>query len=296
MGLAVGELADHVEADRVAESVEHRSEVQVVGCGVMRVAHTGQATVTLTVSQSSNERHDALTTTLDDYFRLSDTAGKDTEDFERLVALFPADAVIETAHGPIVHGIAGVRGLFRAFFDRNVELHHAWSSTTHGSRVEVLWAVSGRRVTGEVFALQGTDVAELDAAGLIRHLEVRPDPRHPGQVRGVLARVESDSIDAALPIYERLTGESAHRFTYGRINVAKVGSFLLISGPSDALSAVRGHSATLAVDDIDVVADIVVSGGGHIIEGPADGPNGPRLVARHPDGTVFEYIQPRRSR
>jgi hypothetical protein len=31
--------------------------------------------------------------------------------------------------------------------------------------------------------------------------------------------------------------------------------------------------------------------GGEIAEGPAPAPNGARLIARHPDGTVFEYIE-----
>jgi hypothetical protein len=31
--------------------------------------------------------------------------------------------------------------------------------------------------------------------------------------------------------------------------------------------------------------------GGHILEGPAPAPNGDRLIARHTDGAVFEYIE-----
>lgn len=31
--------------------------------------------------------------------------------------------------------------------------------------------------------------------------------------------------------------------------------------------------------------------GGKVIEGPAPAPNGARLIARHPDGAVFEYIE-----
>ena len=28
-----------------------------------------------------------------------------------------------------------------------------------------------------------------------------------------------------------------------------------------------------------------------VVEGPAPAPNGARLIARHPDGAVFEYIE-----
>jgi hypothetical protein len=31
--------------------------------------------------------------------------------------------------------------------------------------------------------------------------------------------------------------------------------------------------------------------GGEIVEGPAPAPNGVRIIARHPDGAVFEYIE-----
>ena len=31
--------------------------------------------------------------------------------------------------------------------------------------------------------------------------------------------------------------------------------------------------------------------GGEVVEGPAPAPNGARLIARHPDGAVFEYIE-----
>ena len=31
--------------------------------------------------------------------------------------------------------------------------------------------------------------------------------------------------------------------------------------------------------------------GGDVLEGPSPAPNGDRLIARHPDGSVFEYIE-----
>jgi hypothetical protein len=30
-----------------------------------------------------------------------------------------------------------------------------------------------------------------------------------------------------------------------------------------------------------------------VLEGPGEAPNGPRMIARHGDGAVFEYIEPR---
>ncbi len=109
-------------------------------------------------------------------------------------------------------------------------------------------------------------------------------------ILGVLARIYVDDIDAALPLYRELAdGASPHRFAFRRLRLAKVGSFLLIEGADEEI---RSHSATIAVRDVDAVARAIEEAGGELIEGPAPGPSGPRLIARHPDGSIIEYVQP----
>lgn len=105
---------------------------------------------------------------------------------------------------------------------------------------------------------------------------------------GALARVYVDDLDAALPLYQELTDEEPHTFAFRSLRLAKIGLFLLIEGADEE---VRSHAATIAVRDIDQVARTVESAGGTVVEGPASGPTGPRLIARHPDGSVLEYIQ-----
>lgn len=108
-------------------------------------------------------------------------------------------------------------------------------------------------------------------------------------VIGVLARTYVDDLDEALPLYRELTdGADPHRFGFGAVRLAMVGDFLLIEGADDE---VRGRAATVTVRDVRVVAEAVVAHGGTLLEGPDPGPNGPRLIARHGDGAVFEYIQ-----
>jgi hypothetical protein len=108
-------------------------------------------------------------------------------------------------------------------------------------------------------------------------------------VIAVLARVYVESIADSLDLYQQLSGDSpTHRFEYNGMALAKVGSFLLIEG---ADAATRTHAATLVTVDIQQAAASIVTNSGSILEGPAAGPNGPRMIARHPDGTVFEYIQ-----
>jgi predicted enzyme related to lactoylglutathione lyase len=107
----------------------------------------------------------------------------------------------------------------------------------------------------------------------------------------VLARVFVDDIDRALPLYEALSGtDQVRRFRFRDVELAWVGSFLLLSGPAESLDSYQ-RVATLIVNDIGAAAAAVESRGGEILEGPTEAPNGPRMIARHGDGAVFEYIE-----
>jgi predicted enzyme related to lactoylglutathione lyase len=114
-------------------------------------------------------------------------------------------------------------------------------------------------------------------------------------VEVVLARVFVDDIDGALPLYETLSGTSdVRRFSFRDVELAWVGNFLLLSGPAESLAGYR-RVATLIVNDIGAAATAVESNGGTVLEGPAEAPNGPRMVGRHGDGAVFEYLELRQS-
>jgi predicted enzyme related to lactoylglutathione lyase len=107
----------------------------------------------------------------------------------------------------------------------------------------------------------------------------------------VVARVEVEDIDAALPLYEALAGTPGRRFRFGELSLAWVGSFLLLEGSAADLARVR-RTATLLTDDLEECRRLVREAGGEVLEGPDPAPNGPRIIARHADGAVFEYIQP----
>lgn len=113
----------------------------------------------------------------------------------------------------------------------------------------------------------------------------------PAIVHQVLARLFVDDLDAALPTYEALAGaEDTRRFAFQDVRLAWVGPFLLLQVPPGQRSRYE-RVATLLVDDIDSARAVVERHGGTVLEGPADAPNGPRMIARHADGAVFEYIQ-----
>ncbi|GAB3569252.1 hypothetical protein GCM10027445_20760 [Amycolatopsis endophytica] len=110
-------------------------------------------------------------------------------------------------------------------------------------------------------------------------------------VHDALVRVEVEDLDSALETYRALAGTNeVTRFRFGGIDLAWVGRFLLLAGPTAELALVR-RTATLLVEDIDAARTLVADSGGKILEEPSPAPNGARMIARHADGAVFEYIE-----
>lgn len=109
-------------------------------------------------------------------------------------------------------------------------------------------------------------------------------------ILGTSLRVCVDDLDASIPVYERLTGVQAQRFQRGGVAVAAVGCFFLMSGPEAELSVLRKISATIAVRNVDEAVDDLKAVGGQVIAGPLASPIGRNMVARHPDGSIFEYV------
>ncbi|MEV6670698.1 VOC family protein [Streptomyces sp. NPDC051162] len=109
-------------------------------------------------------------------------------------------------------------------------------------------------------------------------------------ILGTSLRVCVDDLDAAVAVYERLTGAEALRFQRGGVSVAAVGCFFLMSGPERELSILRKITATIAVSDVDESLADLRAVGAEIIAGPVPTPIGRNLVARHPDGLIFEYV------
>jgi predicted enzyme related to lactoylglutathione lyase len=108
-------------------------------------------------------------------------------------------------------------------------------------------------------------------------------------ITGVIIRRLIDDLPAAVPFYEALTGEPAHRFSYGGVELAAVGPFLLIAAGDNARRAAQ-VAATIAVDDLAATERLLLRLGAEIVAPRAATPNGHRLIARHPDGAVFEYV------
>jgi predicted enzyme related to lactoylglutathione lyase len=104
----------------------------------------------------------------------------------------------------------------------------------------------------------------------------------------VLARVFVSDLNAAIPLYEELAQAQAERFAFRDVELARIGPFLLLAGNT---AGYRDRTATIQVASLEPVLAALKSAGGEVVEGPAPAPNGARLIARHPDGAVFEYIE-----
>lgn len=106
-----------------------------------------------------------------------------------------------------------------------------------------------------------------------------------------IANVPVPDLEAAIPLYRQLAGvESVHRFEYKDLRLASCGPFLLIEGPIENYPP---QVATILVRSVSEVRTAVEAAGGRLLEGPDEVPNGTRMLFTHPDGLVFEYLQPR---
>ncbi|MEU1400828.1 VOC family protein [Streptomyces sp. NPDC005728] len=110
------------------------------------------------------------------------------------------------------------------------------------------------------------------------------------EILGASLRICVDDLEATIPFYERLAGGRALRFRRGDVEVAAIGSFLLMSGPESELELLRKVAATIAVKDVDEAHRLLTDLGARILAGPVPTPVGRNLIAVHPDGSVFEYV------
>ncbi|MBF8174055.1 VOC family protein [Streptomyces olivaceus] len=109
-------------------------------------------------------------------------------------------------------------------------------------------------------------------------------------ILGATLRIYVDDLDKAIPFYEDLVGGEALRFERGGVEAAAIGCFLLMSGPEAQIEVLRKVTATIAVSNVEETARVLGSLGADIIAGPVGTPAGRNLIARHPDGAIYEYV------
>lgn len=114
--------------------------------------------------------------TLEQYFILSDIAGKDSNSFDKLIALFADDAIIDANDGKSYQGRGEIQEFFKHFFQNSTELKHVWTIVESDKEIIVSWGVVGKRSeTGDIFTLTGKDVARINDEQKIIYLQVIGD-------------------------------------------------------------------------------------------------------------------------
>lgn len=105
-----------------------------------------------------------------------------------------------------------------------------------------------------------------------------------------------DSFEAAVAFHETLIGQKARlRLDYAeyRLKLAQVASILFIAGTEQSLAPFTATHATFLVDDIEGFAAHLPTVGATVLEPPQPVPTGRNMLARHPDGTLVEYVEHR---
>lgn len=115
-------------------------------------------------------------------------------------------------------------------------------------------------------------------------------------VTSVVARIylAPEQLETSISFYERLLGQPCRiRFIYAEagIELAAVGSLLLIAGAEVALEPLRAVAMTISVSSLSVCRDVLLNEGATIVEGPQSVPTGLNMHVRHADGTLVEYVQ-----
>ncbi|MER5771343.1 VOC family protein [Streptomyces sp. NPDC001985] len=108
--------------------------------------------------------------------------------------------------------------------------------------------------------------------------------------------VAPGELDDSIAFHERLQAvEADGRFGFPAKNLrlAMVGAFLLIEGSEEDLRPFRSTVGTLLVDDVRPYHDRLVAAGAEILFPLQEVPTGAGFNARHPDGTVVEYVHHR---
>jgi predicted enzyme related to lactoylglutathione lyase len=116
------------------------------------------------------------------------------------------------------------------------------------------------------------------------------------KIQQVLTRIylSREELEASVAFYESLFRErSLVRFAYPEagLELAQVGSLLLIAGEATTLEPFKATQATFLVDALSEWKDFLLQSGATLLKEPKHVPTGMNMLVKHPDGTRVEYVQ-----
>ncbi|WP_164669692.1 VOC family protein [Virgibacillus doumboii] len=106
--------------------------------------------------------------------------------------------------------------------------------------------------------------------------------------------IQNDQLEESIAFYEELLGErSGLRFLFraGGLEIATVGSILLVAGSEDAIAPVKEMKLALLVDSLHEWKEELIKKGVTILSEPQEVPTGYNMFVRHTDGSLVEYIE-----
>ncbi|WP_323173630.1 hypothetical protein [Natrialba sp. PRR66] len=116
------------------------------------------------------------------------------------------------------------------------------------------------------------------------------------EILNVLTRVylEPAKFESTIAFYQELFNQEPEiKFAYEEmgLELAQIGSVLLIAGSEERLEPFLDTQATILVDELENCREFLSSHGATIVEEPKSVPTGWNMLVKHPDGTLCEYVQ-----
>ncbi|MFJ8526569.1 hypothetical protein [Bacillus sp. NPDC094106] len=110
----------------------------------------------------------------------------------------------------------------------------------------------------------------------------------------VVPRIYVSNLQPHLDFYKTLLKqETPHEFQINQTCVARFSNLLLIADESNVIP--NQVAATITTDAVQKVKQFILQQDGHILVEPIVVPTGLKMIVRHPDGNIIEYIEPKTS-
>lgn len=116
------------------------------------------------------------------------------------------------------------------------------------------------------------------------------------KIQQILNRIYVNEMNQAVAFYENLLGKKCKmRFEHKQfhLELAQVGSILIICGTDEVLKSFRNTKATFIVDSIIEFKDFLVENGAKIMKDIKETATGINMIVKHFDGTIVEYVEQR---
>jgi len=106
------------------------------------------------------------------------------------------------------------------------------------------------------------------------------------------ARIFSNNAEKSLELLKLLPPGVPHlRFRFNEWDLIGIGDILIVGGSDKALASIRGSFGPLIVEDLAETQRILEQSGVEITLPATIVPTGIMLYAKHPDGSIVEYVQ-----